>query len=84
MNDIFSGLVRLSSPPPKPKEKRPSKTQLLLAWAKDRDWFYLSEVPHETFGMTKATASSALIAFCNQGKMDFRVLGLKQYRIKND
>lgn len=44
------------------------------------DWAYLVEVPHELFGMSKPTCSSALQDFCNQGRAEFRVIGLKQYR----
>lgn len=44
------------------------------------DWLYLIEIPHERFGMSKATCSSALQDMCNQGRADFRVVGLKQYR----
>jgi hypothetical protein len=58
------------------------KRDQLLKWAHGRDWFYLSEVPFLNFGMSRATASTTLIDFCKQGKMDFRVQGLKQYRMK--
>ena len=44
------------------------------------DWVYLSEVPYIRLGMSKETCSSALADFCKQGRADFRVLGLKQYR----
>ena len=44
------------------------------------DWLYLVEIPHERFGMSKATCSSALTDFCTQGRADYRVIGLKQYR----
>jgi hypothetical protein len=44
------------------------------------DWVYLSEIDHERFGMSKAGCSSALIDLCTQGRADYRVIGLKQYR----
>ena len=62
---------------------RKTKRQQVLDWAEDRDWFYLNEVPKEKFNMSLATASTALIEMCERGIMEFRVVGLKQYRIKN-
>ena len=44
------------------------------------DWLYLSEIDHERFGMSKASCSSTLRELCDQGRCDFRVIGLKQYR----
>lgn len=44
------------------------------------DWLYLMDVPYKRFGMTKETCSSALRDFCNQGRADFRIVGLKQYK----
>lgn len=44
------------------------------------DWVYLSEVPYIRLGMSKETCSSALADFCKQGRADFRVVGIKQYR----
>jgi predicted transcriptional regulator len=59
------------------------KTDMLFNWLKQKnDWVYLMDVPHETFGMSKAQLSSALISFCNQGRCDFRVIRMKQYRVK--
>jgi hypothetical protein len=59
------------------------KTDMLLDWLKQKnDWVYLLDVPHQTFGMSKAQASSALISFCNKNLCDFRIRGLKQYRAK--
>lgn len=64
-------------------DAKPSKAQQLLQWAKQHGgWFYLNEVPFASFGMSRADASSALIAFCRRGKMDFRIQGIKQYRAK--
>ena len=58
------------------------KRDMLLDWAKDQNWFYLPDVPYQSFGMSRQTASTALIDFCRQGKMDFRVVGIKQYKAK--
>ena len=58
------------------------KRQKLMDWAKNKNWFYLSDVPWQTFGMTRQDASTALISFCRQGRADFRIVGLKQYRVK--
>ena len=44
------------------------------------DWLYLVEIPHDRFGMSKASCSSTLRELCDQGRADFRVIGLKQYR----
>lgn len=59
-----------------------TKRQRLLNWSKERGWFYLSNVPYDTIGMSRQTCSSALIDFCEQGKMDFRIQGLKQYKLR--
>lgn len=60
------------------------KRDMLIAWAKEKnDWFYLNEVPRELFGLSLASTSTALIELCKKGKMDFRVVGLKQYRLRN-
>lgn len=59
-----------------------SKRDRLLEWAKSKDWFYLNEVPGEMFAMSRASVSSALIDLCRRGKMDFRIVGLKQYRAR--
>jgi hypothetical protein len=58
------------------------KRDLLYKWAQEKGWFYLCEVPYESFGMSRATASTALIDLCKRGKADFRIQGLKQYRVK--
>ena len=58
-----------------------TKRQLLLAWANGRDWFYLYEVPLDIIGMSKQTCSTALSDFCRRKLMDFRVRGIKQYKI---
>ena len=58
------------------------KRDLLYKWAQGKDWFYLCEVPYESFGMSRAAASTALIDLCKQGRADFRIVGLKQYRVK--
>lgn len=60
------------------------KRDLLFQWAKKQNWFYLSQVPWQTFGMTRQDASTALIDFCKQGRADFRVVGLKQYKVKDE
>lgn len=44
------------------------------------DWVYLAEVPYQRFDMSKETCSSALADFCTQGRADYRVVGIKQYR----
>jgi len=44
------------------------------------DWVYLAEVPYQRFDMSKETCSSALTDFCTQGRAEFRVVGIKQYR----
>jgi hypothetical protein len=44
------------------------------------DWLYLADVPNDQFGMSRATCSSALIVMCEQGRAEFRVVGLKQYK----
>jgi len=55
----------------------------LYKWLEEqKDWVYLREVPHKNFGMSLATASTALTAFCAQGRCEFRIVGLKQYRCK--
>jgi hypothetical protein len=59
------------------------KRDRLLKWAVGKDWFYLNEVPFDNFGMSRATASTALADFCKQGKMDFRIQGIKQYRVRS-
>lgn len=65
------------------KQVKVTKRNLLLGWAKGRDWFYLSEVPLELIGMSRPSASSALIHLCEKGIMDFRIQGLKQYRVRD-
>ena len=60
------------------------KRDMLFDWAKHRDWFYLNEVPFDTFGMSRQDASTALASFCRQRRMDFRVVGLKQYKVKDE
>jgi len=61
------------------------KRDKLFKWLNAKsDWVYLREVPHKNFGMSLATASTALNDFCNQGRCEFRVVGLKQYRCKNE
>lgn len=58
------------------------KRDELFAWAVSQsDWFYLADVPFQTFGMTRQCASTALIDFCRQGRMVFRIVGLKQYKV---
>lgn len=59
-----------------------TKRDMLFEWAKEKDWFYLSEVPYASFGMSQAAASTSLIDFCKQNRMDFRVVGKKQYRVR--
>jgi len=59
-----------------------TKREKLIKWASKRGWFYLCEVPYQSMGMTRATTSSALIHFCERGVMDFRIQGIKQYRIR--
>ena len=61
-----------------------TKRQRLLNWAKGRDWFYLANVPYDNLGMSRQTCSSALIDFCEQGRMDFRIQGIKQYKLRSD
>jgi len=61
-----------------------TKRQKLFNWAVNRGWFYLNQVPWDNFGMSKQEASTALISFCKQGRCDFRVVGLKQYRVKSE
>ena len=61
-----------------------TKREKLFKWAAKKDWFYLSDVPYKDFGMTRQSASTALISFCKQGRADFRVVVLKQYRIKHE
>ena len=61
-----------------------TKRDKLFKWAAKKDWFYLSDVPWQTFGMTRQDASTALIDFCKQGRADFRIVGLKQYKVKNE
>ena len=58
------------------------KRDMLFEWAKNRDWFYLYEVPHDSFGMSQAAASTSLIDFCKQNRMDFRMVGKKQYKVR--
>lgn len=60
------------------------KRDKLIKWAQKQGWFYLADVPWQTFGMTRQDASTALISFCRQGRADFRVVGLKQYRVKHE
>ena len=60
-----------------------TKKFVLIGWAKGRDWFYLNEVPFASMGMSRAAASSALISLCEKGYMDFRIQGIKQYRLKD-
>jgi hypothetical protein len=64
--------------------KKTTKRSRLFDWAVNRSWFYLSQVPFDTFGMSRQDASNALASFCHQGRMDFRIVGLKQYRVKNE
>lgn len=58
------------------------KRHMLLAWAKKQGWFYLRDVPFKEMGMSKPTCGTALTDFCKRGIMDYRIVGLKQYRIK--
>jgi hypothetical protein len=59
------------------------KTQMLYDWLKQqKEWLYLFEIPHENFGMSKAQASTTLINLCKQGKCDFRISRMKQYRVR--
>ena len=58
------------------------KRDKLMNWAKEQTWFYLSQVPWTNFGMTRQDASTALSDFCKQGRADFRIVGLKQYKVK--
>lgn len=44
------------------------------------DWVYLAEVPYQRFDMSKEACSSALAYFCKQGRADYRIVGIKQYR----
>lgn len=44
------------------------------------DWVYLSEVPYVHWGMSRETCSTALIDLCRQERVEFRVVGIKQYR----
>lgn len=44
------------------------------------DWLYLSEVPHDRFDMSYESCSGALRDLCAQGRADYRIVGLKQYR----
>jgi hypothetical protein len=58
-----------------------TKREALHQWLlRQDDWVYLAEVPYYRLGMSQATCSSALIDMCEQGRVDFRVVGLKQYR----
>jgi hypothetical protein len=60
-----------------------TKREQLHRWLMERgDWVYLTEVPHEQLGMSRAAASSALIALCEYDCADYRVVGLKQYKGK--
>jgi hypothetical protein len=61
-----------------------TKRQKLFDWALNKGWFYLSQIPFDNFGMTRQDASTALRDFCKQGRCDFRVVGLKQYKVKDD
>jgi len=62
-----------------------TKTEQLLRWLKNKqDWIYLSDVPFSNFNMSRQSASETLTRLCNQGRADFRIQGLKQYRAKND
>lgn len=58
------------------------KRDKLFNWAAKQGWFYLADVPYTNFNMTRQDASTALISFCRQGRADFRIVGLKQYRVK--
>ena len=58
------------------------KRDKLIKWAQKQGWFYLNQVPWDSFGMSKQEASTALISFCKQGRADFRIVGLKQYKVK--
>jgi len=59
-----------------------TKRHRLLNWARRREWFYLNEVPFDSFEMSKPTASTALVDFCKKGLMEFRIAGIKQYRVR--
>jgi len=60
-----------------------NKTRKLHQWLLAHgDWAYLSEVPYQDFGMSRAGCSSALIALVNTRRADYRVVRLKQYRGK--
>ena len=60
------------------------KRDRLFNWAVNKGWFYLNQVPWDNFNMSKQEASTALISFCKQGRADFRVVGLKQYKVKDE
>ena len=63
--------------------KHTKKRIKIVEWAKTQDWFYLRDVPKEQFEMSLQSVNSALSDLCNQNKMEFRIVGLKQYRIVN-
>ena len=78
---FVSGEVAIAKPKKATIAPHGSKRTQLHAWLMLMgDWMYLSEIPHEQFGMTKETCSSALIDFCKQGRAESKMLGLKQYR----
>lgn len=57
------------------------KRYKLIEWAKGRDWFYLREVPKEDFEMSLQSVNSALRDLCDKNQMQFRIVGLKQYKL---
>ena len=58
-----------------------TKREALHHWLeKQGDWVYLNEVPFAQLGMSRAACSSSLIALCQHGCADFRIVGIKQYR----
>jgi hypothetical protein len=64
--------------------KKETKRSRLFNWAINRGWFYLNQVPYDVLGMSRQEASTALIDFCKQNRMDFRVVGLKQYKVRDE
>jgi len=62
-----------------------NKTQMLHKWLQEKaDWVYLNEIPSQNFNLTRQSTHETLTRLCNSGRADFRILGLKQYRAKND
>lgn len=57
-----------------------TKRSQLVAWIKKQPgWFYLSDVPHESFGMSKQTCHNALADMVRLCLIDKRVVGKNQY-----